>query len=252
MPVVPLMPERVFPRLTRAPLREALVDIRLREQLPENWVDKLEHKKFQGFESSEPMKQGSFRFELPKDTPAHASVTSFQPFGRRYDRSDGSRVLQVNRNGMTLSILKNYTNWHVLRAAAADAWKQFLDVSGPVGISRLAVRYINGIALPLGKDYDEYLTAGPRVPPTLPQIVNNFIQRVEVPFASDEAVAIITQTLGPPVASMGDAVLDIDVYAFRLLDGASREVWSVLDRLRIIANDIFFSSIAEKLLESYM
>jgi uncharacterized protein (TIGR04255 family) len=153
---------------------------------------------------------------------------------------------------MTLSILKDYTNWDVLRAAAADAWEQFLDLSGPVATSRLAVRYINGIALRLGEDYDEYLSAGPRIPPTLPQIVNNFIQRVEVPFASDEAVAIITQTMGPAVAGMGDTVLDIDVYAFRLLDGASPEVWSVLDRLRIIANNIFFSSITEKLLESYL
>jgi len=252
MPLVHLMPERAFPRLSRAPLREALVDIRLREQLPLDWVEKVNRMEFHGFESSEPMNQGSFRFEVPRDTPARASVTSVQPFGRRYDRSDGSRVLQVTRNGVTLSILKDYTNWDVLRAAAADAWNQFLDSSGPVGISRLAVRYVNGIALPLGKDYDEYLTAGPRVPPALPQIVNNFIQRVEVPFASDEAVAIITQTLGPSAAGMGDAVLDIDVYALRLLDGSSQEVWSVLDRLRIIANDIFFSSITEKLLESYL
>src|SRR5215472_17252623 len=145
------------------------------------------------------MKQGSFRFEVPRDTPARASVMSLQPFGLRYDRSDGSRVLQVNRGGMTLSIFKDYTNWNVLRAAASDAWKEFLNVSGPVGISRLAVRYINGIALPLGKDYDEFLNAGPKVPPTLPQIVNNFIQRVEVPFANEEAVAIITQTLGQAV-----------------------------------------------------
>jgi len=241
-----------YPKLTHPPLREALVDIQLREVLPMAWMEKLENLGFDGFVYVHPIKHGQFRFEISKDQPARALVTADQPVGRRYDRQDGTQVLQVRRNGMTLSILKNYTNWDALRDAARDKWNRYLDVSGPVGVSRLAVRYINGIEIPLGADYDEYLTAGPQVPRPLPQIVNNFMQRVELPFEKDNATAIITQTLEAVVAAKGAAILDIDVFSLCSLDGTSSEVWSILERLRAIANDIFFSSITKKVLESYL
>jgi len=246
------LPEMTFPQLTHPPLREALVDIRLRDELPLTWMEKLENLDFDGFVYVHPMKHGQFKFEISRDQPARAEVTADQPLGRRYDKKDGTQVLQVRRNGMTLSILKNYTNWDALRDAARDKWNKYLDISGPVGVSRLALRYINGIEMPFGVDYDDYLTAGPRIPGPLPQMVNNFIQRVEVPFEKDNATAIITQALEMPVADKRAAVLDIDVFSLCSLGGTSSEVWSVLERLRIIANDIFFSSVTKKVIESYL
>ena len=144
--------------------------------------------------------------------------------------------------------MKNYPGWNGLREAGRDVWREFLAVSGPVHISRLAVRYINAISIPLGADYDEYLTTGPRVPKSVPPIVTNFLQRVLVPFEEEAATAIITQTLEMPAPA---AVLDIDVFTECSLEGTSADIWSKLERLRGIANRIFFSSLTEKVLESY-
>ena len=49
----------------------------------------------------------------------------------------------------------------------------------------------------------------------------------------------------------GPAVLDIDVFTEVSLEGASEETWSRLDDLRNIADRIFFSSLTEKVIESY-
>jgi len=215
-------------------------------------MEKLENLDFDGFVYVHLIKHGQFRFQIPTDQPASAVVTADEPVGRRYDKKDGTQVLQFRRNGMTLSVLKNYTYWNALRDAARDMWKRYLDISGAVKISRLAVRYVNGIDMPSGADYDDYLTAGPRIPGPLPQMANNFMQRVEVLFEKDNAMAIITQTLEKPVADKRAAVLDIDVFSLCSLDGTSSEAWSVLERLRIIANDIFFSSITRKVIESYL
>jgi uncharacterized protein (TIGR04255 family) len=250
-----LLRETKYPQLSRPPLREALVDIKLREALPVGWTAKLENATFNGFANSLPMRQGAFRLELPQDQPARAMVDSEQLFGRRFNSSDESRVLQVRRNGMTLSILKNYTTWETLRDSARTSWGSYLELSGPVDIDRLAVRYINAIEMNIGDDYDKYLTAGPRIPPELPQIANNFVQRTEIPFAKSEATAIITQTLGSPApgtAGTGSAILDIDVFCSCLIKGASDDLWSRLDDLRDIANDIFFSSLTEEVLNSYL
>jgi len=238
--------ETEFPKLTRPPLREALVDIRLREELPVSVLSKFHAPK--GFHIAKEMRQGQFQLKLDKDKPALAEVLAEGALGWRYETDDGSAVVQLRRNGLTYSILKNYPGWNGLREAGRDVWREFLTVSGPVHISRLAVRYINAISIPLGADYDEYLTTGPRVPKSVPPIVTNFLQRVLVPFEEEAATAIITQTLEMPAPA---AVLDIDVFTECSLEGTSADIWSKLERLRGIADRIFFSSLTEKVLESY-
>jgi uncharacterized protein (TIGR04255 family) len=238
--------ETEFPKLTRPPLREALVDIRLREELPVSVLPKFKGPK--DFPVAKEMKHSQFQFKIDKDKPALAEVLAEGALGWRYERDDGSVVVQLRRNGMTYSILKNYPGWNVLREAARDAWREFHAVSGAVNVSRLAVRYINAISIPLGADYDEYLTTGPRVPKSVPPIVTSFMQRVLVPFEEDAATAIITQTLEMPAPA---AVLDIDVFTECSLEGTSADIWARLDRLRGIADRVFFSSLTEKVLESY-
>jgi uncharacterized protein (TIGR04255 family) len=238
--------ETEFPKLTRSPLKEALVDIRLREELPASVLPKFRAPK--GFPIANEIRHGRFQLKLDKDAPIQGKVVAEETLGWRYDKEDSSEVVQLRRNGLTYSILKNYPGWAVLREAARDAWRDYLTVSGPVNASRLAVRYINAINIPLGADYDEYLTTGPRVPKSVPPIVTSFMQRVLVPFEEDAATAIFTQTLETPVAA---AILDIDVFAECSLDGAAAEIWSRLEKLRGIADRIFFSSLTEKVLESY-
>jgi uncharacterized protein (TIGR04255 family) len=204
-------------------------------------------KSLEGFPIIKQIKYGQFTFQLTKDQPAEAKVDTEEAFGQRYEREDGAEVVQFRRNGVTYSILRNYASWDLLRDAARNAWERFLAISGPLNVSRLAVRYINAIDIPLGADFDEYLTAGPRIPAPLPQVIARFIQRVEVPFADEHATAIILQALEAPTLG----VLDIDVFSECSLDGASPEVWSILEKLRSIKNRVFFSSLAAKVLESY-
>jgi len=218
----------------------------LREELPASVLPKFEELK--GFPVKKPMKHGQFQFQVEVDKPFAAKVLTEEALGFRYEREDGSEVVQLRRNGLTHSILKNYPGWEVLRDVARDAWQGFLAVSGPVNVSRLAVRYINAINIPLGADYDEYLTTGPRVPKLAPPMVASFMQRVVVPFEQDSATAIITQALEMPTS----AVLDIDVFTECSLEGASADIWSRLETLRNIADRIFFSSLTEKVIESFM
>jgi len=189
--------------------------------------------------------------EWSKDQTAKARVTTDEVLGKRYEREDGSEVVQFSRNGVTYSILKNYSSWDVLRDAARNAWQRFLAISGPVNVSRLAVRYINAIEVPLGADLDEYLTATPRIPTPLPQILNGFLQKIVIPFADDDASAIITQAMEGSTAGNISIVLDIDVFTNCLLEGASAEIWSRLEKLRSIKNRVFFSHLSPKGLNLY-
>ncbi len=239
------MPETKFPKLTRSPLKEALLDIRLREELPASVLARF--KAPNGFPVAKEMRQSEFQFKVDDGKPL-AQVLGEGAMGWRYEREDGSEVVLLRRNGVTYSILKNYPGWDVLRDKTRDVWREFLAVSGHVTAGRLAVRYINAIHIPLGADYDDYLTTGPRIPKSIPPLVTAFMQRVLVPFEEQAATAIITQTLETPSTS---AVLDIDVFTEGSLEGTTEDIWTRLGNLRGIADRVFFSSLTEKVLESY-
>jgi uncharacterized protein (TIGR04255 family) len=134
---------------------------------------------------------------------------------------------------------------------ARGHWQKFLEILGPVVIGRLAVRYINAIEVPIGADFDEYLTAGPRIPQPLPQLYTSFVQRVTVPFDEVNGYAIITQALELPGDKGPVTVMDIDVACNCSIGGAASESWERLSKLRDIKNRIFFASVTPKALEAY-
>jgi uncharacterized protein (TIGR04255 family) len=239
-------------QLLHPPLREALIDLQLREDLPVSFVESLKGKELSGYPSVKPIKRGQFSFQIDLQKPSQASVKSEEPFGWRYETNDGSRVVQLRRNGVTYSVLRSYTNWDELKASTKAVWQQYGKWAGTLRVERLAVRYINVFELPAGgADFDDYLTASPRVPPELPQAVSGFLQRVVIPFSTDGTTAIVTQALELPAERGVPVVLDIDVYRKCELVGDSLEVWSQLDKFRGIKNAIFFSSVTEKALEPY-
>lgn len=238
-----------YPQLSRPPLREAIIDLHLREELPITLVEGLRSLTVPDFSTGTEIKFGTFQFAL--GTPSHASVTRDEVQGIRFEALDGSKVLQYRRNGMTLSILKNYVSWEPFLSAARELWTRFLGISGPVTVTRLGVRYINAIEVPLGADFDDYLEAAPRIPSKLPQVLSSFFQRMVIPFRDISAYAIMTQALEPPTETGLPTVIDIDAVADCSIAGAGPEIWERVSILRDIKNLVFFASVTPKTLEAY-
>ena len=66
------MSETEFPKLTRPPLSEALVDIRLREELPASVVSKFQAPT--NFPVAKELRHGQFQVKMDKDKPIQAEV----------------------------------------------------------------------------------------------------------------------------------------------------------------------------------
>jgi uncharacterized protein (TIGR04255 family) len=130
-------------------------------------------------------------------------------------------------------------------------WGEFCSWAGSPGVQQLALRYINVIEIPVGQDFDDYLAAGPRIAPELPQFMAQFFQRVVVPFSDTDSQAIITQVTEPVSESRVSVVLDVDVQSRCRLAANDDAIWLRLDKIREVKNLIFFSYITERALEPY-
>jgi uncharacterized protein (TIGR04255 family) len=237
-------------QLAHPPIREALIDIRVADPLPLSFAELLQQQTLTGYERKQPIRLGQLRVELGPELQTEGTQ---ELFGWRFETPDGSKVVQLRRNGVGISVIKSYRDWQQIKAIAVEVWDRYAQWADHPYLDRLATRYINVLELPLvNVDLDHYLAGAPRIPEGLPQTMNNFLQRVSIPFDAS-VIAIVTQALEAPTQTHLPVVLDIDVQAHiaQPLPGDSGEIWTILDRLRKIKNDVFFSWVTERALEPY-
>jgi len=187
--------------------------------------------------------RGEFWIESGTGTTAS---TAEQPEGIRLDSQDGKNVVLAQMGSFTLSRLEPYEAWENLYAEANRLWKLYLRIMEPVSINRVAVRYINRLPIPRQlRDFNDYLTAPPDVPPRLPQTLMAFKTRLVIPLPDLDAIAIIDQGTIKPTPETHPVVLDIDVSKQVTCEPGSDEAWDLLTRFREVKNRIFFESITE-------
>lgn len=235
--------------LENAPIVEALVDIRVK--LPEH-IDVTALRQIHALISGDyPKEQKSIRsnikFEVGKSSP-EAPTQDTCPYGYRYTSTDGKQIMQARLDGFTFSRLTSYESWEKLREEAYRLWQLYAKVTTPELITRVALRYINRLKIPLSlKNFNEYITAPPFVPGSLPQGLASFLTRVVVPIPDSRVTAIITQALEPVITDTTSVILDIDVFDECLFNADGVEAWESIENLREVKNKFFFESITEEM-----
>ncbi len=242
--------------LSKAPAREALIDLQFEPHLSLAEVDEFVAAAAPAFERQVELAEATIGFGLNGPAPA----TSHSIIGRRLDNEKTHFVLQSRLNGFTLSRLSPYGEWAELRGEALKWWTLLRRTAKDRTITRIGVRYINAITIPLPvESFDDYLTCAPRVPAEFPQGVSGFLQRVIVPDDVGCCTSVVTQALEaqPPVedgASPGaiTVLLDIDVFRPTTVDpDRDHDAWAGLDELRDQKNRIFFAYLTEKAVEMF-
>lgn len=168
--------------------------------------------------------------------------------GYFFKSPDGKNVAQFRKDGFTFSRLKPYTKWQDVLAEAKKLWKLYEDRAYPILVTRIAVRYINQLAVPLPiEDLAQYLNAPPTIPQNFPQELCHFLTRVTVRDPKSDIMAHVIQALerGSKRGSV-TVILDIDVFKQKESGFGEREIWQTFNQLRGLKNRIFFDSITEK------
>ena len=169
--------------LEKAPITEALIDIRVRVQ-PEVEVKKIDslHEPIKrGYPEKQEQRISQIHFEL-KTGEDLVKPVSTQIVGYRYISSDKKQIFQARLDGFTFSRLHPYIKWEELRDEAYRLWLLYKEITQPDLITRVALRYINKFNIPLPmRDFSDYLTAPPVVPEGLPQGVSSFLTRIVIP-----------------------------------------------------------------------
>jgi len=241
----------VFPK---APITEALIEIRaalpagvtmadlerLHEQIKTQYPEKKTRKRFEG------------RFELRNEKEPF-QISQVQEDGYAFTSADGKQIVQFRLDGFTFNRLRPYSRWEDLYKEAKRTWEIYKNAINPLLVQHIAVRYINSIEIPLKLfDYDDYFTAIPKIPRSLPQILAHFFTRVMIPFEDHGAMATVIQTPSgrqDPVHT--DILLDVEVVCATSFAPEDERMWEAFGNLRNIKNDVFLSHITERTKELF-
>ena len=244
-----------FPHLSKAPIIEAVIDLRA-ALAPTFNVEKLQEAHATIRQDYPQMKtQRSWLGQMMQTAgnPPKQGIRDLGVTGYAFSSADAKYVAQFRRDGFSFSRLAPYTSWEDVFGRAATLWKLFCELSQPIEVSRMAVRTINRILLPLPvTDLSKYLTAPPSVPPGTPNELLGFLTQLFVTDRATNIASNIIQTVGQgPRETHVPIILDTDVYLERPFQAADNALLKQFDALRHMKNLIFFKSLTLEIIETF-
>lgn len=239
-------PVEVFPHLERAPITEALLDVRVRarKDLQMGELQNAALSLRDEYPIAEERSGIQFSFAVPtgqgRPQPTQGPIHEY--YYRSTDRRD---VVQFRVDGFALNRLKPYQSWKLWFPRFARLWSLYVQLARPERVTRIAVRCINLIDLPSGAlDLEDFLTAPPPVPKGLPDDIAGFVTSISLideehrpPLRLNLTQAL--QGIGPA----GGIQLRLDVEAFLVGDFAPGEILQFFEPLHLLRNRAFFRSI---------
>jgi uncharacterized protein (TIGR04255 family) len=185
--------------------------------------------------------------EISVGDPVKAARTVGRQIGYRFTSPDQKQIIIASLGGFAFSRLAPYDRWESLQSEARRLWDIYKSILRPVQITRTGVRYINRIDISMktgGIDLDEYFATAPRIASNLPQGLDGFFMRLQIPI--EGAMLLITETtVTPPEPGLMSMLLDIDVFVQddKINDSG---VWQIIERLRNEKNRAFEACITDK------
>jgi uncharacterized protein (TIGR04255 family) len=242
-------------QLARAPITEALVDLRLsaagavdaakfeslREELADRYPKADERRKV---ETVLGMRKGGFS----------AAGRDLGFYGLFLSSASGKSVVQFRPDGFTFNQLGHYTTADDLFEEALDLWSRYVQVVQPAKVIRVGLRYINKITLPIqhGELFSKYLAMVPEIPGDLPQSMGSFLTRYSITDEEDNVQLLLTQNFKGAQSGPAELLLDIDVYLERPIGIETTELLGHLQRLRRLKNSAFFSMVTDETVKLFL
>ena len=242
-----------YPIWKNPPILEALLDIRV--TLPASveasalqaFSDGLKER----FPVEQPLNTVQFGFEGQPGQPPIFQAPTSDTHGYRFQSEDGYKVVQVHRGGFTFSRVGNYETWADFSQEAHGLWQRYLALAEPEAVTRLGLRYINRIRIPMNGgaiDFKDYLLTTPEIAPDVPQELAGFFMHLVIPSADRASFANLIQMMEPTVPGTDtlSLIFDIDVFKMEMFEPRSETLWQAFGTLRDFKNQIFYGSITDK------
>ena len=241
--------EEEFPHLPKAPIVEAVLDLRVvlfTEWNESSLLNQLEER-LPDYPKREAMQETEIQFS-PKTEP-HVVKDSVH-VGLKCQSEDSFNVVQFNKDSFVFSRLKPYENWGKFSQEALRLWEIYCELLEPTEIGRIGLRFINRLAIKQGQKIElaDYYKRPPLPIEGLNWPLSGYLHQdvLQVPGTLYSVNVIKTVQRTQQEAGL---LLDIDVFMQKSLNYGEVRISKYMDEMRWVKNKVFFSSSTKKALE---
>lgn len=244
-----------FPHLTRAPIVEAVIEIRARAESP--WEEEVVVQQLKSRLPDYPTltSQSQFRQQIKFefDQPPEAATHSLGWKGVQLQSADKVHIAQFKQDGFVFSRLPPYESWDQLYAEAMRLWQLHLELARPSEAQRIGLRFIDRIVLPSQEMlFEKYIQSSPHPVQGLDLMLVGFFHQDTLAVPGHPYAVNVIRTIQPEPSARGMAIiLDIDVYTMQALDLGQGLLERRLLEMRWLKNKVFFSSVTPEALEMF-
>jgi len=241
----------------RAPIAEAIIEIRA-VLPPATSLDDL-RKVVAGLDEGDyPKVESRIAFEEQIDV-GNGEVTTqarHRQLGFTFSSADQKQAFHARLDGFAFSRSAPYEQWDVFSREGMRLWDAYSGAVDPQVVTRIGVRYINDIRVPLpfGIEIKDYLRTYPEISPDLPQLIQGYFMQVRIPLVMYQATATV---IGTVIGRDDDSslILDIDCYNEGSIDltepRAREQIEERLTLLRRAKNAVFEACITPRTRELF-
>jgi uncharacterized protein (TIGR04255 family) len=139
------------PTNNNAPAAEVIFGIATAWEAPPDakaWEEPLRQGLSSQFTFHEQQVQTHLALQLRPDGVENNGPTGLQVIGHRFKTDDGKVVVHFNTGGLSVHRLAPYGGFETVLPIVEHCWALFLEVTKPMAITRVAMRYINVLQLP--------------------------------------------------------------------------------------------------------
>jgi uncharacterized protein (TIGR04255 family) len=200
------------------PIEEAVCEFRFAPGSAWNLtVPGLFYEKIKDAYPGEPRQQNLIATEVVAgQTPANPEFTVRQGVNKLlFESKDTKRLVGVGNNVLSIHSLRPYEGWEEFRQRIDEAFEVYLEVAKPVGVTRIALRYINRIAIPSNQEIElrDYFTIYPQIPKDgVPSKMTAFLTRTELIYEDIPIRLVLNLSDAIAPAEQIVIVLDLEIF----------------------------------------
>ena len=246
-----------FPHLDKAPIVEAVIEIRARAQSlwDEAAITSQLKSRLPDYPNVLSLNAVRQEFTFGPELAAEAKTHELGWNGLRFQSADSKYVCLFNRDNFVFSRLQPYETWENLHKEAMRLWHVHIEIARPTDIQRIGVRFINRISMPPDADrFEDYIKPHPETPRELSLPFLNFLHRDTLIVPGHDYGLNLTRTLQIPQDQTSEGtgiILDIDVFTMKPFAIEESGIERKLTEMRWLKNKAFFGNFTETAINSF-
>jgi len=231
----------------RAPITEAVIELRFARPLEQAVIERVTRRLRADYPLADPENQVKLEFDaVTRKAKIETTWT-----GVRLSSADRADVSFFRTFAFGSSRLAPYAGWEAFQPRVASDWRVLRDTVGPIELSRIGVRYVNRIDVPLDNSPlirgPDYLNVWPMSPDQLGAPMTAYTMQTVRPLVVDDCILTLNSGIVPsPLIGFASFTLDLDVSRETNLPRRDDELWALVERIRHHKNSIFERCITDR------